>query len=205
MRANGQCCAVLHCFHRQVWLELARLHVEGWPGVAGRGDLTQWWTFKRSEVKWRTMFWLWDKPSIMESPMHATGCSYCSYCWCLLCDLRPKFLFWLVIVELVRSNTWNGVNALTSQNFLNYDSWGLHAVWCSVLLFCFQTFLCRQWAQKPWCRMRDTLPITVDVTLQNLDPQEDPWLDLWQLSKKGRILIMIFNFTDWLEFQEFMS
>lgn len=113
MRANGQCCAVLHCFHRQVWLELARLHVEGWPGVAGRGDLTQWWTFKRSEVKWRTMFWLWDKPSIMESPMHATGCSYCSYCWCLLCDLRPKFLFWLVIVELVRSNTWNGVNALT--------------------------------------------------------------------------------------------
>lgn len=186
-------------------------------GLAGAGKASRrglawcrrtWWLdavvnfFQRSEVKWRTMFWLWDKPSIMESPMHATGCSHC---WCLLCDLRPKFLFWLVIVELVRSNTWNGVNALTSQNFLNYDSWGLHAVWCSVLLFSFQTFLCRQWAQKPWCRMRDTLPITVDVTLQNLDPQEDPWLDLWQLSKKGRLLIMIFNCTDWLEFQEFLS
>eukprot|EP00434_Breviolum_minutum_P029077 symbB.v1.2.025719.t1/scaffold2509.1/size77380/6 len=30
------------CTKLQVWLELARLHVEGWPGVAGRGDLTQW-------------------------------------------------------------------------------------------------------------------------------------------------------------------
>eukprot|EP00434_Breviolum_minutum_P029078 symbB.v1.2.025719.t2/scaffold2509.1/size77380/6 len=28
--------------YAEVWLELARLHVEGWPGVAGRGDLTQW-------------------------------------------------------------------------------------------------------------------------------------------------------------------
>ena len=154
-------------------------------GLAGAGKASRrglawcrrtWW---RDAVvhfwkKWRTMFWLWDKPSIMESPT-LLGCSYF---WCLLCDLRPKFLFWFV--ELVRSIHGKRSECIDISEFLELRLLGPS---CGLMLFGFAflfstTFLCRQWAQKPWCRMRDTLPITVDVTLQNLAPQEDPWLDV---------------------------